>query len=141
MTDFEFEILDTIHTSPGQYIDVTDLRNRFVGRISDADALVKYLLVQKWIEFIPSSNSVKLSCEGVRAFISEKESRENHTQEAATKDADKRADAVKAAINKKQHFRHDFIVAIVSSVSGSLATLLAEHLPELIDWICAFLFP
>lgn len=141
MTDFEFEILDTIHTSPGQYIDVTDLRNRFVGRISDADALVKYLIVQKHIEFIPSSNSVRLTPEGVKVLVSEKETRKKYAYETAAKDAEKRAEISNTEIQEKQHFRHDLIIAIVSSVSGSLITLLVEHFPKLIDAVCTFLFP
>ena len=137
--DLEFDILEKLYKAPHYTLKRVELANSFDRDVVAADNMIdslknKGLIVQKL-----GSEVVSLKRpEGVEQYLLERQRRDDNAKQAAAKDAEQRAQAVQVEKNKKQEFRHDFIVGIVSSLVGSALTLFIEHFQEIVDTILSF---
>lgn len=139
MTDFEFKILEILYTDPDNIMERHILANSFGKLCTEADEIIGEMIEDRYLNQSHGSRNVKIIKKGKQAYRSEKEKREKEAKENAAKDAEKQANALETDKNLKKQFRHDFIIAVVSSVSGSLLTLLIEHFPKIIKAVITFL--
>lgn len=138
MTDLEFKILEILYTDPENIMERYILANSFGKLCTKADEIIGEMIEDCYLNQSHGSRNVKIIKKGKQAYRSEKEKRDKEAKENAAKDAEKRAEISNAEIQEKQHFRHNFIIAIVSSVVGALITLLVEHSPKIVKAITAF---
>ena len=138
MTDLKYQLLDALYRAPEHTMKMSDLLNPYLGNnLETAQAAYFELLEDELIT--EGSGIVKLPKATRRLYESERERREERAKQAAEKADEERAKTVQAEKDKKQQFRHDFIVATVSTCIGSALTLIVEHFVELVNAI-SFLF-
>lgn len=136
MTDLKFNLLKMLYeASPLHPLKELDLINSGYAEPLKIDAAIEDLIEQKYIKTAPCSNSIKIDSPGRIAFESEKEHRDQQAKQEAEKHADQLAMMSLSEVQRKKQFRHDFVVSAFSAVIGSLLTLLAVNIPQLIDAI------
>ena len=137
--DIEFEILEKLYKSPHYSLIRIDLANSFGEHAPIADTMIESLIKKGLILQKHGSELVSLKRpEGIEQYLLERQRRDDNAKQAAQKDAEQRTQAVQVEKNKKQQFRHDFVVGIVSSLVSSALTLFIEHFQELISAASAF---
>ena len=137
--DLEFEILEKLYNAPYRTLKRIDLANSFGENAPVADTMIESLIKKGLIVQKLNSELVSLKRpEGVEQYLLERQRRDDNAKQAAAKDAEQRAQVVQSEKNKKQEFRQNLIIALVSAAFGSLVTLLVEHFQELFDAASAF---
>lgn len=136
MTDIKYKILETLYNAPDRSMRRYDLARRFPKQQDEADKVIGELLdSQNHYIICRYSNLIEMTSVGIDTYESERQRREERAQQAAEKADEERAKAIQTEKDKKQQFRHDFIVGAVSACIGSAFTLVIEHFPELISAI------
>ena len=137
MTDIKFEILTLIYESDKRQATREDLVNHYLnlGKLTLSQLAIQDLVSDNLLKYTNGKTTLALTPEGVRSFESEKQRRDYNAKQAADKAAEQCAQAAQIEKDKKQQFRHDIIVSIISTVFGSLITLLVEHSQEIVNAI------
>ena len=137
MNDLKFSILEILYTAARRRVSRGDMVNLYLDNLTEWQKAVEDLIKDKYIGYENGKSVIVLKHPGVRAYESEKRQRDDNAKQAAEKAAEQRAQATQIEKDKKQQFRRDIVVSIVSTIFGSLVTLLIEHLQEIIDAICS----
>ena len=138
--DFEFNILEKLYNASSHTLKRVDLANSFGPDAVTANTLITSLIGKGLIVQRVGSELISLKKpEGIEQYLLEKQRRDNNAKQAAAKDAEQRAQAIQIEKNKKQQFRHDFIVGIVSSLVSAALTLFIEHFQEIVNATTTFL--
>lgn len=138
MTDLKFAILGFLYHSPNHENEIVALYNQRLGRVEDVRMALNDMMKSNEEPFIirpVGKNTYKLTSHGNIAYESEKRRRDDDAKQAAEKAAEQRAQAAQIEKDKKQQFYRDIIIAILSTVVGSLVTLLIEHFQEITNAI------
>lgn len=133
MSDYEFQMLGYIYESPNYTIIWYKLLNKFENEQCAADAVLSCLKDKEWVKQSIGSHFVSLTPQGINEYLSEKQRRDDNAKQAAKKDAEKADEIVQAKKDKKQQFRHDLFISLISTAFGSLITLFVEHFQEIVD--------
>lgn len=72
-----------------------------------------------------------ISAAGEDALTMYEQLREKKSERKAQEEDDR----FQSAINRKKERHHDFLVAIVGAITGSLCTLLAEHFDSILSFV------
>lgn len=138
--DLEFNILEKLYNASSHTLKRVDLANSFGPDAVNANTLITSLIGKGLIVQRVGSELISLKKpEGIEQYLLEKQRRDNNAKQAAAKDAEQRAQAIQIEKNKKQQFRHDFIVGIVSSLVSAALTLFIEHFQEIVNAATTFL--
>ena len=137
LTALEYEILDyVLSAEPCSKLDVI---NHFdpQSRCVEVDETIRHLADNGFIAFSDHRCewSPEVTPEGWHALSVCKEVAAQHAEQKAEKETDK----AQAVEDKRQDRKHDYLVAFFSAVTGSLLTLLFEHVSEIITFIKNFL--
>ena len=137
--DLEFEILEKLYDAPHHTLRRVDLANSFDKNATVADNMIESLKKKGLIVQKLGSELVSLKRpEGIEQFLLERQRRDNNAKQAAQKDAEQRAKVLQSKKDKKQEFRQNLIISLVSAAFGSFITLCIEHFQELIDAVFSF---
>ena len=88
-----------------------------------------------WIKTFINGSFCDLTQRGKAALESEKRARNQLRQQKAENAARQKEEQARAAEQRRKDARHDYCVAILSGLIGSVATLVAEHFSA----ICRFI--
>lgn len=88
-----------------------------------------------WIETFIDGTFCELTQRRLDALESEERARNQINQQKAENTARQKEDQARAAEQRRKDARHDYSVAILSGLIGSVATLVAEHFSA----ICRFI--
>ena len=135
MTDLKFSILENLYTAQRRRMSRGDMINLYLENLTEWQKAVKDLIKDKYIGYENGKSVIVLKHLGVSAYESEKQRRDDNAKQAAEKTAEQRAQAAQIEKDKKQQFRHDIVVSVISTLVGSLVTLLVEHFQEIINAI------
>lgn len=135
MTDLKFSILEALYTAERRRMSRGDMINLYLDNLTEWQKAVKDLIKDKYVGYENSKSVIVLKHLGVSAYESEKQRREDNAKQAAEKAAEQRAQAAQIEKDKKQQLRHDIVVSVISTLVGSLVTLLIEHFQEIINSI------
>lgn len=128
LTPGQFEILSYLRSCPDQTAPHSDLASR-----SDPDGALRvaHLVSLGFAHRSHYYDTVRLTPRGLAAIEQYQSALEREREQDAKKDEYARADALQHEKDKKQAFRNNLIVAVISS----LVTLAVEHCMELIDFL------
>ena len=135
MTDLKFSILEALYTAEWRQMSRGDIVNLYLDNLTEWQKAVGDLMKIKYIGYENGKSVIILNHLGVLAYESEKQRREDNAKQAAEKAAEQRARAAQIEKDKKQQFRHDIVVSVISTLVGSLVTLFIEHFQEIINAI------
>lgn len=135
MNDLKFSILENLYTAERRQMSRGDMVNLYLDNLTEWKKAVGDLIKDKYIDYENGKSVILLKHLGVLAYESEKQRRDDNAKQAAEKAAEQRAQAAQIEKDKKQQFRRDIAISVISTVFGSLVTLLIEHFQEIIDAI------
>lgn len=137
--DLEFEILEKLYNAPYHTLRRVELANSFDKDAAVADNIIESLKKKGLIVQKLGSELVSLKRpEGIEQFLLERQRRDNNAKQAAQKDAEQRAKVLQSKKDKKQEFRQNLIISLVSAAFGSFITLCIEHFQEIINAVSSF---
>ena len=137
--DLEFEILEKLYNAPYHTLRRVELANSFDKDTAVADNIIESLKKKGLIVQKLGSELVSLKRpEGIEQFLLERQRRDNNAKQAAQKDAEQRAKVLQSKKDKKQEFRQNLIISLVSAAFGSFITLCIEHFQEIINAVSSF---
>lgn len=150
MTDLKFDILDFIYNSPDRKCARTALFDQHLASTEEVwyalDDLTETVYDRELQKETPpliiksfDNTTLKLTSSGSCTYESVKEARYVQAKQEADKATEQCAKSLKAEVNMKKQFRHDFLIATFTAIFSSLLTLLFEHFHKLVNAIFSLL--
>lgn len=130
LSSCEYELLSYIFENHS--VSVQDIADHFgLEKLDrDTDAVLITLHLQGLIDMDFDRNCSILPA-GVRALLMCDDARKKHTEDKA----EKQEDIKRIEEQHTKNFKRNFLIAIISSITGSLVTLFVEHFNEVIAFI------
>lgn len=120
MTDREYQWLSALRNE-----DADGIPSRALERLEN----------HGWIKTFISGEFCEITQRGLDALDLEERTRNQISQQKAENAARQQEEQARSAKQRREDSRHDYCVAILSGVTGSIATLIIEHFSTIIDFI------
>ena len=131
LTKLEVKILEYIASQPDGVADITDIASAIPAVTDDVLQYLRY--DAQYIDWIASHSTLyKLTLDGNAALERHHLAEERRIEKRAEQERREKEQAAQCKKDKKQQFRHDFLVAAFGAAVGSIITGIIDHHDELI---------